>query len=78
MYASYIDLHIEIDSEVRLRTKLYDKRHYFNFLIVNFPFTGFVTMINTKDVTSWIGTAYPPGVPEFPPGFLVGFVLLDL
>jgi hypothetical protein len=24
--ASYIDLHLEIDSEGRLRTKLYDKR----------------------------------------------------
>jgi hypothetical protein len=31
--ASYLDLHLEIDSEGRLRTKLYD-----NFPIVNFPF----------------------------------------
>jgi hypothetical protein len=29
---------IEIDSEGRLRTNLYDKRDYFNFPIVNFPF----------------------------------------
>jgi hypothetical protein len=36
--ASYLDLHIEIDSEGRLRTKDYDKRDDFNFLIVNFPF----------------------------------------
>jgi len=36
--ASYLDLHVEIDSEVRLRTKLYDKRDDFNFPIVNFPF----------------------------------------
>jgi hypothetical protein len=36
--ASYTDLHIEIDSEGRLSTKLYDKRDDFNFLIVNFPF----------------------------------------
>ena len=36
--ASYLDLHREIDSEGRLRTKLYDKRDYFNFLIVNIPF----------------------------------------
>jgi hypothetical protein len=36
--ASYLDLHLEIDSEWRLRTKLYDKRDYFNFPIVNFPF----------------------------------------
>ena len=31
--ASYLDLHLEIDSEGRLRTKLYD-----NFPFVNFPF----------------------------------------
>jgi hypothetical protein len=36
--ASCLDLHIEIDDEGRLRTKLYDKRDYFNFLIVIFPF----------------------------------------
>jgi hypothetical protein len=36
--ASYLDIHLEIDSEGRLRTKLYDKRDDFNFLIVNFPF----------------------------------------
>jgi hypothetical protein len=33
-YASYIDLHLEIDSEGQLRTKLYDKRDDFNFPIV--------------------------------------------
>ena len=38
MSASYLDLHLETDSEVRLRTKLYDKRDGFNFPIVNFPF----------------------------------------
>jgi hypothetical protein len=32
--ASYLDLHLEIDSECRLRTKLYDKREYFSFSIV--------------------------------------------
>jgi hypothetical protein len=32
--ASYLDLHLEIDSEGRLRTKFYDE----NFPIVNFPF----------------------------------------
>ena len=36
--ASYLDLHLEIDSEERLRTKLYDKRNDFNFPIVNFSF----------------------------------------
>jgi hypothetical protein len=34
----FLDLHLEIDSEGRLRTKLYDKRDDFNFPIVNFPF----------------------------------------
>ena len=36
--ASYLDLHLEIDSWGQLRTKLYDKRDDFNFPIVNFPF----------------------------------------
>ena len=36
--ASYLELHLEIDSEGRLRTKLYDKRDDFNCPIVNFPF----------------------------------------
>jgi hypothetical protein len=36
--ASYLDLHLEMDSERWLRTKLYDKRDNFNFPIVNFPF----------------------------------------
>ena len=35
--ASYLDLHLEIDSEGLLRTKLYDKRDDFNFPIVNIP-----------------------------------------
>ena len=37
MTAPYLDLHLEIDSEGRLRTKLYDNRDDFNFPIVNFP-----------------------------------------
>jgi hypothetical protein len=36
--ASYLDLHLKIDNEGRLRTKLYDKRNDFNFPIVNSPF----------------------------------------
>ena len=36
--ASYLDLHLKIDNEGRLRTKLYDKRDDFNFPILNFPF----------------------------------------
>jgi hypothetical protein len=35
-FASYLDLYLEIDSEGRLRTILYDKRDNFNFPIVNF------------------------------------------
>ena len=37
MSVSYLDPHLEIDSEGWLRTKLYDKRDDFNFPIVNFP-----------------------------------------
>ena len=36
--ASYLDLHLKIDSEGRLRTKIYYKRDDFNFPVVNFPF----------------------------------------
>jgi hypothetical protein len=35
---SYLDLHLEIDNEDRLRTKLYDKRDYLKIPNVNFPF----------------------------------------
>ena len=35
---SYLDLHLQIVSEGRLRTKLYDNRDDFNFSIVDFPF----------------------------------------
>ena len=38
--ASYIDIHLEMDSEGRLRTKLFDKRDDFNFPVVNFPITA--------------------------------------
>jgi hypothetical protein len=36
--ASFLELHLKIESKGRLRTKLYDKRDDFNFSIVNFPF----------------------------------------
>ena len=36
MCASYIDIHFEIDSRGRLRTKLYDKRDDFNIIIADF------------------------------------------
>jgi hypothetical protein len=35
---SYLDLQLEIDNGGRLKAKLYDKRDYFTFPIVNFPF----------------------------------------
>jgi len=34
---SYLDIHLDIDSEVRIRTNLHDKDH-FNFSNVNFQF----------------------------------------
>ena len=36
--ASYFDLNLEIDTEGRLKTKLYDKRDDVSYPIVNFPF----------------------------------------
>ena len=42
-FASCLELHIEIDNEERLQTKLYDKRDDFTFPIVNFPFTNNIT-----------------------------------
>jgi hypothetical protein len=38
MSTSYLDLQLTLDSEGRLRTKLYDKRDALIFTIVNFPF----------------------------------------
>jgi hypothetical protein len=49
--ASYLDIHLEIDSEGRLRTKLYDKRDNFNFPIVNFPFM----CSNIPAATAYVG-----------------------
>ena len=37
-YVSYLDPNLEISNEGRLKTKLYDKRDNFTFLIVNFSF----------------------------------------
>ena len=37
-YASYLDLHLEIDNGGRLKTKLYDKRDGSTIPIANFPF----------------------------------------
>jgi hypothetical protein len=42
--ASYLDLHLKLDSEGRAQTNLYDKKHekdYLNFPIVNFLFITF-------------------------------------
>ena len=38
MSTSYLDLHLGVDSDGRLRTKLYDKRYDFNIPIVNFRY----------------------------------------
>jgi hypothetical protein len=35
--SSYLDLHLEIDSEGRLRTRHYHKGYVFNFPVVNLP-----------------------------------------
>jgi hypothetical protein len=36
-YASFLDLHLDIDSDGRLKPNLLDKRDDFYFPIVNFP-----------------------------------------
>ena len=36
--ASYLDILLNIDSNGKLTTSLYNKRHDFDFAIVNFPF----------------------------------------
>jgi hypothetical protein len=38
MSASYLDLHLDIDNDGRVRTKLYDNRDDLNVPIVNFPY----------------------------------------
>jgi hypothetical protein len=38
MSASYLDIHLETDSEQRLRKELYDNNYDYNIPIVNFPF----------------------------------------
>ena len=52
--ASYLDLHLVINSEGRLRTKLYDKRDDFNFPIVNFPFICTVATLQQHLHTEYI------------------------
>ena len=54
--ASYLHLHLEIDSEGRLSTKFHDKRDYFNFPIVNFPFI----CNNITAAPSYSGTDFLP------------------
>jgi hypothetical protein len=53
MYVLYFDLHLEIDNEEKLRTKLCDKRDDFNFPIENFPFrSSFRDYVNVIQVRS--------------------------
>ena len=35
--ATFLDLHINIDPDGKIKTKLYDKRNYYNFFIVRLP-----------------------------------------
>jgi hypothetical protein len=35
---SYLDVLLNIDADGKLTTQLYDKRDYFSFTIVNFPY----------------------------------------
>ena len=36
--ATFLDLHINIDTSGKIKTKLYDKRNSYNFFIVRFPY----------------------------------------
>ena len=52
---SYRNLILEIDSDRRLRTKLYDKRDVFNFLIVNFPcMCSNISAAHSYDITELV------------------------
>ena len=55
--ASYLDLYLEIDIRGRLNTKLYDKRDYFDFPIVNLPFLS-CNIPNAPAYGVYIFTAY--------------------
>jgi hypothetical protein len=54
-YASYVYLHLEIDSEGRLKTKLYDKRDDFTLPIVNFSLVEVIatTIIRSSSQNAW-------------------------
>ena len=53
-FASYLDLHLDIDSEGQLRMKLYDKRDNFNFPILHFPFICTVATLQQHLHTEYI------------------------
>ena len=78
MSTSYLDIHLEIDSEGWLRTKNYD-RYDFNFQLTVYMYSNIPSApakkSNTTGATSGVGTAYPSGVLH---RFLVEFVLLNL
>ena len=80
--ASYLDLQIEIDCESRLRRKLYDKKDYFNFPIVNFqlyvaPFQSHLHMEYIFLVWSYIPELVVPILSFFYRGFLPTRKLLN-
>ena len=49
--ASYRDLHLEIDNEGMLKTKLNNKRDDFTFLIVTVPFISSMNGIRTHNIS---------------------------
>jgi len=59
MSASYFYLLLDIDSEDRFRTKLYNKGDDFNFPMVNIPFICNKIPATHADVYSWYN------IPEF-------------
>ena len=51
--ALYLDLYV-IDSKSQLRTKVFDKRDYINFPIVNFPFTKWICCNISTAPAYWV------------------------
>jgi hypothetical protein len=68
-YASYLDLHLKIDSEERLRPNIYDNRQYFNFpfgtfhICSNIPCSTIIwslyLSVNTIFQSLWFISGFP-------------------
>lgn len=72
--SSYLDLHLEIDIEGRLKHNLYDKRDAFSFTIVKFPFIYKLLLQHSSMASVWciyilLGKKYQ-GLYFFNPDFL--------